>query len=129
MGANGGGEYRFIIPALPPSVNALHNVLWSQRRVELKPEVRRFRSDVKGFVPRMVLATDSLLCVDLTFYYRHHYSNGKLRRLDTHNCVKVILDAIAEKLGIDDCRMKFGSWASVDSGEDKVEVAVREVKG
>jgi Holliday junction resolvase RusA-like endonuclease len=121
------GVYTFIIPDLPPSVNSLHQVIWSQRKVELKPEVRLWRSQSKPSIPRLRLTTDSLLNVDLTFHYRQHCKNGKLRRLDTHNCVKVILDLIAEKCGFDDSRVKSGSWSSVDDVNERVEVRLREI--
>lgn len=131
MGANDGGssgkEYRFTIPVLPPSVNALHQIIYSQRRVELKPEVRKWRSDASVFIPRIQLHTESLLSVDAVFHYRHLHANGKLRRFDTHNLVKVLLDLIAWKGNFDDCRVKSGSWASVDSTSEKVEVILREI--
>jgi len=125
MGDDGGG-YSFVIPCLPPSVNALHNIIYSQRKVVLKPEILKWRSDIACFVPRMRLADTSLLTVDLVFHYPYLYQNGKLRRFDTHNMVKVLLDVIAWKVGVDDSRMKHGSWASVNSTEEKVEVNLRE---
>lgn len=122
------GEFRFTIPLLPPSINALHNVIWSQRRVELKPEVRKWRTDALNFIPRIVFSSnESLLRVDVVFSYRHYYQNGKLRVFDTHNLVKFLIDTIANKAGINDCRVKSGSWDSVDSIDEKVEVILREV--
>ena len=120
-------EYRFTIPVLPPSCNAIHQIIYSQRRVELKPEVRKWRSDASVFIPRLEFGEGSLVHVDAVFYYRHLYGNGKLRKFDTHNLVKVLLDLIAWKGRFDDCRVKSGSWASVDSTEEKVEVVMREV--
>lgn len=120
-------EYRFVIPALPPSVNALHQILWSQRRVELKPEIRHWRSEAKVYVPRLELQSDSLIEVSAVFYYRQLTAAGKLRRFDTHNVIKPLLDLIAEKAGFDDSRIKSGSWATVDSILEKVEVTLREL--
>lgn len=121
------GSYNFVIPCLPPSANALHQIIYSQRKVVLKPEVMKWRSDAKLFVPRMELQPESLIEVATVFHYRHHHANGKLRRFDTHNMLKVLLDVIAEKVGFDDCRIKSGSWASVNSPDEKVEVRLREV--
>lgn len=137
MGANGGqnggssrnpSEYRFTIPVLPPSVNALHQIIWSQRKVELKPEIRKWKNDAAVFIPRIVIESDcSLLRVDAKFYYRFHYGNGKLRVFDTHNVLKPLLDLIAQKAGVNDLRMKSGSWDSEDSESERVEVILREV--
>ncbi len=127
MGATEGDSYYFVVPVLPPSVNALHNIIYSQRKVVLKPEILKWRSDIACFIPRMMLASSSLLCVDLVFHYPYLYANGKLRRFDTHNMVKVLLDVIAWKADFDDSRVKDGSWRSVDSDEEKVEVRLREL--
>lgn len=120
-------EVRFTIPLAFPSVNALHQIIYSQRKVELKPEVRKFRDDAKGYIPRIVLRSDSLIHVEATFYFKQRSRNRQLRRRDVHNAIKVILDVIAEKCGFDDCRVKSGSWNSVDATNEKVEIVLREV--
>lgn len=123
-----GGEYRFTIPVLPPSVNSLHNIIYSRRRVELKPEVLKWKNDAAVFVPRIILQSElTLIRIDTMFYYRFYYANGKLREFDTHNTVKPLLDLIAAKAGFNDKRAKFGSWGSVDSTDEKVEVTLREL--
>lgn len=129
MGGTEGGarEYRFCIPVLPPSVNALHNIIYGQRKVVLKPEILKWRSDIALFLPRIQLAPESFVSVDLVFHYRHYHQNGRLRRFDTHNMVKVLLDVIAWKANFDDSRVKAGSWASVDSPNEKVEVRLYEM--
>ena len=129
MGANegtigGDGLVRFVIPSLPPSVNALHNVIWSQRRVELKPEVRAWRSQAKQYIPRVTLGC-SFLRVDVVVHYPFYHANGKLRIFDSHNLLKPLLDVIAEKIGVNDNCMKAGSWDSKNSDNEKVEVILR----
>jgi Holliday junction resolvase RusA-like endonuclease len=120
-------EVRFTIPLAFPSVNSLHQIIYSQRRVELKPEVRKWRNDAKDYVPRMILRSDSLIHVDAVFHFKQRSQNKQLKRRDVHNAIKVILDVIAEKLGFDDCRVKSGSWDSVDAVSEKVEIVLREV--
>jgi endodeoxyribonuclease RusA len=121
-------EVRFTIPLAFPSVNSLHQIIYSQRKVELKPEVRRWRSDAKQHIPRFIPRSESsLLRADVVFHYPFYHANGKLREFDTHNAVKPLLDVIAEKLGFNDKRVKSGSWDSVDSLNEKVEVVLREV--
>jgi len=127
--ANSGGfEVRFTIPLAFPSVNSLHQIIYSQRRVELKPEVRKWKNDAAIFVPRIQLQSESsLIRIDTVFHYPFYYANGKLREFDTHNAVKPLIDLIAAKAGFNDKRAKFGSWDSVDSEKQKVEVFLREV--
>lgn len=124
---NGGRIARFVIPSLPPSVNALYQIIYSQRRVELKPECLRWKSNTKEHVPRFHPRQGSLVAVDATFYYRFLYANGKPRVFDAANLLKLMIDCIAEKCGFNDCLVRYGSWTSVDSVSEKVEVVLREV--
>lgn len=133
MGGEGGSdgrngrEYRFTIPSLPPSVNALYQIIYSQRRVELKPECLRWKSDSKKYVPRFYPSQGSLVSVNATFYYRFHYQNGKPRVFDAANLLKLMIDCIAEKCGFNDCLVRYGSWSSVDSESEKVKIVLVEV--
>lgn len=127
-GGVAGARCRFTIPSLPPSVNSLHQIIYSQRRVELKPEVRRWRSDAKQYVPRCEwLSESSIIRVDIVVYYRLLTASGKLREFDTQNLLKPLIDLIAEKQGWNDKRAKAGSWATVDDARERVEVTLTEV--
>ena len=116
-----------VIPFLPPSVNSLYNVIFSQRRVEKKPEVRMFCYKAKRYVKAFPLPDDSLVRMDLVFAYRFHHKNGSLKKQDSQNLIKIIADVVAEKGGWDDRRIKYGSWASVDSENESVTVTLTEV--
>lgn len=67
------------------------------------------------------------MSVNATFYYRFHYQNGKPRVFDAANLLKLMIDCIAEKCGFNDCLVRYGSWSSVDSESEKVEVVLAEV--
>lgn len=131
MGGNdGGGKGRsliVVIPFLPPSVNSLYNVIYSQRRVEKKPEVRAFCYKAKEYLRAFPVAADSLIRLDLVFAYPFNHGNGKLRRFDSQNMMKILADLVAEKGGWDDSRIKSGSWASVDSVNESVTIALTEI--
>lgn len=120
---------RFTIPMLPPSVNSLHQIIWHQRKVELKPEVMRWKSDAKQYIPRFRPTSEvSLVCVDIVFHYRFHTNKGTLRVYDTHNAVKPLIDVIAEKQGWNDKQAKRGKWNSVNSEREFVEVVLTQVE-
>lgn len=130
-GQNGNGGdglvVRLTIPSLPPSVNALYQIIYSQRRVELKPEARHWKSDSKKYIVGFRPRQGSLVAVDATFYYRFLTANGNQRVFDAPNLLKLLIDCIAEKIGINDCLIRHGSWTSVDSVDERVEVVLREV--
>ena len=125
--AQAGEVIRFTIPSLPASVNAIYQIIYSLRRVEMKPEVRSWKTKAKEYIPRFNTIPNTVLRVDTTFIYNWYYLNGKLRKFDTHNLLKVLCDAIAEKIGVDDSLMKEGSWRSIHSKvEELVQVEVRQ---
>lgn len=120
-------EVRFTLPSLPVSVNSLYQIIYSQRRVELKPECRLWKSEAKGHVPRFKVGNESSVSMDIVFHFPFHYRNGKPRIFDVANLLKLTIDTIAEKCGFNDYRVRLGSWASVNSANEKVEVILREV--
>jgi len=120
-------EVRFTLPSLPITVNSLYQIIYSQRRVELKPECYRWKSESKKHVPRFKIAEGSSVRVDLVFYYPFHYRNGKPRVFDVANLLKLTIDTIAEKCGFNDFLVRGGSWGAVDSRDEKVDVTLREV--
>lgn len=99
--------FHFLLPKWPPSVNSLYNVIFSQRRVELKPEVRLWKTQAKELIPlwKELKGTDHLLGVELNFFGAWFHANGRLKKTDVQNMVKVTLDALAEKNGFDDSQV------------------------
>jgi hypothetical protein len=108
-------------------MNSLYQIVFSQRRVELRTDARQWKSNSKQYVPRFTPRQGALVAVDATFYYRFHYQNGKPRVFDAANLLKLLIDCVAEKCGFNDCLVRHGSWSSVDSIDEKVEVILREV--
>jgi hypothetical protein len=120
-------EVRFTLPSLPVTVNSLYQIRYATREVFLRPECYRWKSESKRYVPRFKVGDGSSVRVDLVFYFPFHYRNGKPRIFDAPNLIKLTIDTIAEKCGFNDYRVRVGSWDSVDSMNEKVEVVLREV--
>lgn len=118
---------RFTIPMIPPSVNALYNVIFSLKKVELKPEVRLWKSKAKEFVPvwkQKGKSVSGWLYFKADVYTQVYFKNGKVRKLDLQNLEKCLIDAVCEKLGIGD-EFIFEKYArKIDSDEDKIEVEI-----
>lgn len=101
----------FVAPLNPPSVNALYNVFryGSQIEVKIKPEVTLFKSRLKIYVPKWDWKheeTDFLFFNMTLFDKEFFFKNGKPRRFDITNTEKAVLDAICDKIGIDDSYVK-----------------------
>ncbi len=99
-------------------MNAMYQIIFSMRKVELKPEVRLWKSQMKAYIPVLTPKADSFLFkLDVIYYYNFYFKNGKFRKVDSQNLGKVLTDAIAEKNGIGDEYFKFGSYESYHSDD------------
>ena len=127
---NDGGVRRQIkctLPSLPPSHNRLYVVNHIQRKVYLSDDARRWKSKMMLLVPRFDIADSSLLRIDYVAYYAWLHHNGKRRKLDASNFMKLLHDTVCAKLGVDDSRVSEGSFASVDSVGEKVDIVMTEI--
>lgn len=122
MSTNEGKTVTFVLPSIPPSMNSLYNVLFAQRRVELKPECRRWKNDAKGYIPHFDLADGSTLRIDCEFSF-----DFTKRRFDSANLLKLVIDAVAEKLGVNDKVVRHGSWYSLQSEREMVTVTLTQI--
>ncbi len=94
------------IPLAPLSMNAIYQVIFSQRRTQLKPQARFWKTQVKGYIPSLsAMDSQSKLCLHLSYYHNWFYKNGALRRFDLSNLTKLTVDAICEKVGCDDAQV------------------------
>lgn len=106
----------FRIPSLPPSMNAIYQIIFHLKQVQMKPEVRAWKTQAKMMIPAMKPHADSYLFkLDATFTYNFLFKNGAFRKFDTPNMLKVLIDAVSESVGIKDEYLKFGSWKSEHS--------------
>ena len=94
------------IEGLPPSYNKHFQIAWGLREMWLSPEAHAFKNRVKINMPPAEFDPNKLLAIEITYSYNFYYKNKKLRKFDTANCDKLLLDAISERLGIDDSLFK-----------------------
>jgi len=92
----------FTIPSLPPTMNAIYNVIFKLRKIELKPEVRSWKNTCMKYVPMWTPRDSGYMHVDCQFLGNWYYKNGNVKRLDLQNLTKVLIDAISEKMRFDD---------------------------
>jgi Holliday junction resolvase RusA-like endonuclease len=90
-----------------PSMNALHTIYCRGRipKIELKGEVRLFKTQMMQMLPRWECPKEGWLNVSLRFHQPWHYLNGKVKRHDMPNLIKVVLDGIASRYHFDDSRV------------------------
>ncbi len=95
----------FIVPMLPISVNAIYQINHRQRRVYLHPKALMFKSQAKMFMPPKPkwLKRDTKVELMLVVFSNLYFKNGNVKKFDLQNLEKILIDAIAEKYGHDDC--------------------------
>lgn len=119
---------KFTLPSVPKSVNSLYQINFSQRRTYLNPDAAMWKTQMKMMVPRIkeALTDGTYIKVDRTYCYNFFHKNSNLKKMDSCNFDKLLLDTISEKTGIDDSLFKFGS---IESYNDKecVEIVISKV--
>lgn len=97
---------RFKLLSVPPSVNSLYNVIFSLKKVEMKPEVRLWKTQAKMLIPvwkPQTLGKSGFLYFKMDVYTRLYTKDGlSVKKFDVMNMEKVLIDAVCEKIGIDD---------------------------
>lgn len=99
------GNQKFIsfrLPTPPPSMNSAYNVLFAKRRIEMKPEVRSYKTCMKMYVPKFEVGELDKVSITMTVSQDWFYKNEGMKKQDIQNMVKVLIDLIAEKQGWDD---------------------------
>jgi Holliday junction resolvase RusA-like endonuclease len=125
----------FELPTLPPSVNNIYRIDRSGHRrnryggaqvVYLSPEARLWKNQMQLLVPLFPIAEDSTLGIDYVAHYPLFHRNGKRRRVDCHNLMKLLFDTICAKIAVDDSRVVMGSFAACDDVNEKVVITLTE---
>jgi Holliday junction resolvase RusA-like endonuclease len=119
---------RFTLPSIPSSINALYQISFAQRKVFMNPEARLWKTQMKLLVPRIKTSeTTHFFKIDRKYYYPFFYKNGKVKKVDTHNLDKLLIDTISEKCGFDDSLVKFGDTESYNDINERVEIVISKV--
>ena len=98
-------KLNFTIPGIPPSYNQAFKVNHFRRQIYLTQDVKSFKTRVKLSMPAVDFPNDSLFILHITYHTNWYFKNGKPRKADLQNLDKILIDAIFEKLGVDDCRV------------------------
>lgn len=101
--------------SMPPSVNAIYFTRGKNR--VLTTLGKTYKEDIKSVIIQHIMSTKQVLefknipmILHLTFFFTHienknyQKSGNRFKRIDVSNRIKILEDAIAETLGIDDCQ-------------------------
>lgn len=119
---------KFKVEGLPPSYNKHFKINYNFRQMYLTREAREFKVRVKMSMPPWTSSLQPSTLFKLTVWYHHkwYYKNGKVRKLDIQNLDKLLIDAIAKKIGVDDCQIFEVHLFKVSSNDTFTEVELEE---
>lgn len=122
--------WEFKIPMLPPSMNEIYGWNSQTREKYLKIKGRNFKTTCKLFSPASLtqITAQTPLQVYFEFHGNWFYKNGNFKRHDGQNLMKVLYDAIFEKIGIDDCHVWDGRFVKVQDSQTYTYVRITEIK-
>ena len=96
---------------IPPSYNKCLQIIYSLKYIELSREAKHFKYQVKQFMPIWVREPSELpldrcyFKVSIGICQDWFCKKGTLKKQDISNLDKLIIDAVFEKLGVDDSRV------------------------
>lgn len=96
--------------------------MFNLKRVELKPEIRLWKTQVKQFVPKWKTDRTGYIYFNADIYTETLFKNGKVRKLDLQNMEKALIDAICEQLGLFDEFIFQKQTRKIQSDKDRIEI-------
>ena len=122
----------FVIPSLPPSKNKLHTII----RRSNHPLIFKRSSDYEKWLQESLpyismlkpLVNSHYFGIKARFHYPFHHLNGKHKRMDCHNFLEALCDAVSTKNGFDDSYVKVTIAEAVDSQDEKIEVELTQLE-
>lgn len=124
----GPGVMSFRLPAPPPSINAIYQIMFALRRIELKPEVRLYKNNMKMYVPGWTVERSDKIEFSMEVVDDWYFKNGNFKKCDVQNMMKIVIDLIAEKQGWDDSQVwNFSARKKHSEQERCVNVVLRKL--
>lgn len=108
----------------PPSMNSLYGINFKTRSVYMMNDARYWKSKAKLMIPKFNVQNDTKICMKMYIFSEWYFKNGKQKKHDVHNLIKIVADAISEKCGFDDSQIWSFSANKVQSTEQSVQVTM-----
>jgi len=117
----------FKVPALPQSVNSLYRINFQHKCIFLSNEGRAFKNMVKNYMPPCIFDKDTKFHLNAEFHGKWTYKNEKNKKADIQNLTKVLIDAIFERLQVDDSWLYSFCCQKVEDDKTFTYVVLKEV--
>lgn len=113
---------------LPPSINQVYKIAYKARHTYKSDVAKKFEYQCKLFVPvNNEFKEQEKLRTYIELHGSWYFKNGNMRRKDLQNMDKVLVDAIFDKLGIDDSQIWDHHLIKVESEDEKTVVQIERI--
>jgi len=97
------------------------------KEVCLTPEAHHFKNQVKMSIPPCNFTSNDKFSIEIEYHSNFTYANGKNKKIDLQNLDKLLIDAIFDRIGLDDSAIwEMKAW-KVQSNQDKTVVRLRTI--
>jgi len=121
-------EYTFTIPTIPPSYNKQFKINFRQRKVYLDHAAKQFVYLAKLSTPNMEVTEGCVYKLSIEYHSNWFFKNGKVKKQDIQNMDKLLIDAVFEKMGVDDSRVWEVHLYKVQSTKVYTKVNIKELE-
>ena len=120
---------KFKVLFLPVSVNRMYAINHYNRSVYLTKEAQHFKMAIKLACPPVKFDSAQPKIRIEMWYHSPAWvcKNGKFKKRDIQNMDKMLIDAISEKLGVDDSHVWHTEGTKVLSTEEYTEISIGEM--
>lgn len=118
---------KFRLNTIPPSYDKHFKIDFHTHQIYLTKEAKDFKKTVFLTTPNMNIREDSLFKIKIDIHNNWYYKNKGLKKQDVQNMDKLLIDALFQKLGIDDSRLMYISINKIQDTTQYTEIELEEV--
>jgi Holliday junction resolvase RusA-like endonuclease len=86
-------------------MNKLYAINFMKRCVYMTPEARVFKNNCKLCISNFPISKNDKLSFSMDVHTDFYFKNGNIKKQDIHNLIKVVADAVSERLSFDDSQI------------------------
>lgn len=120
---------KFRVGFLPTSVNKMYSYNHYNKTMYLTKEAQHYKMAIKIACPKIEFKSEQPKIRIEIWYHSPTWicKNGRFRKRDIQNMDKILIDAISERLGVDDSHVWYHNGEKVIDIEEYTEIQIGEM--
>lgn len=117
----------WVLPFLPISMNKLYGINYRTKSVYMMNDARNFKNKCKLCIGNFPVEPEDRLRFSIEVHTDWFFKNGRVKKADIHNLIKVVVDSVSERLGFDDSQVFSFSANKIQSTENYCTVTLEKL--